>query len=412
MSDVYVPSSGTDRRVLNNGSAETVASVVSPFSLMTEVLVKLRILNYLEEFPARDSFPAVHQYSFSIPQKNTSDQFFHFASLSAWLLSKLNVDMPLPTQFDDPEFVAGDIRRHVARVFESITVQYPDLLSQFKNVSPNKFSVPSLRKGNGENVCWILNFLCDVLISQQDNLIGRPSHWTYQSLTDTEEDEDDEYLVDSSYEIDDELVVKAQQSVLTVNETERAVSRKSAKPPIDEPEDIVYEEWLAQVARVAPQLASSPHSRMTWQNQLTALAHHVKTLSEESDAIIRNATRLKHQVTKDLEKIENREQFLGQQLEQTVSVHSTVDKELRKVEQEHNELREHLENSENELIDVETRLEMIKESMDERGSSVKDTGPVKRMRQAIKDLKKEIKDLRIQQTVLHTLWISDLLQSS
>lgn len=84
------------------------------FQVSEELLDKLKILQYENEFVRKNSsFKRIHKYYF-VKSTNTGEQFFLFTNLAAWLIQKSGEkNFEMPQEFDDPNITLGRILSHL-----------------------------------------------------------------------------------------------------------------------------------------------------------------------------------------------------------------------------------------------------------------------------------------------------------
>lgn len=89
------------------------------FTIMEELLDKLKVLNYDKEFVKDLKMKAVSRHYFAI-QTNPGEQFYLFTSLAAWLIRKCGKPFEPPQEYDDPNSTISSILDAV-REFVSIS---------------------------------------------------------------------------------------------------------------------------------------------------------------------------------------------------------------------------------------------------------------------------------------------------
>lgn len=71
------------------------------FTIMEELLDKLKMLNYDKEFVKDMKMKALSKHYFAI-QTNPGEQFYLFTSVAAWLIRKGGKSFEQPQEYDDP----------------------------------------------------------------------------------------------------------------------------------------------------------------------------------------------------------------------------------------------------------------------------------------------------------------------
>ena len=127
-----------------------------PFVVMEDLLDKLKLLNYEQEFVSELRMRPLNRFADSsfikvkfchlflacrhyfVLQTNPGEQFFMFTSLSAWLIRKAGVQMEQPQEFDDPNTTISNILDRLRKF--GVTIDF----------APSK-----LKQGFGEQVCIV-----------------------------------------------------------------------------------------------------------------------------------------------------------------------------------------------------------------------------------------------------------------
>ena len=78
------------------------------FIVMEELIDKLTILNYDQEFVKNLKMKSLSRHYFAI-QTNPGEQFYLFASLAGWLIRKCGKSFEQPQEYDDPNSIISNI---------------------------------------------------------------------------------------------------------------------------------------------------------------------------------------------------------------------------------------------------------------------------------------------------------------
>lgn len=222
-----------------------------PFTIMEDLLDKLKLLNYEKEFSAELRMRPLNRHYFVL-QTNPGEQFFLFSSLAGWLIRKTGKHFDPPQEFDDPNSTVANILDHVRQL--GVTIDF----------APSK-----LKQGYGEQALFVLDTLVNEALKAVKFVWNSPIPPREEDVEDEEIDDDAEVDIDRVEEdmagvyseeeegdilhIDDisnsNFAVKDKENILKKNESER-------------PEGILEsstdaEEWRLEVERVAPQLKVS-----------------------------------------------------------------------------------------------------------------------------------------------------------
>merc|ERR1712018_992779 len=144
-----------------------------PFVVMEDLLDKLKLLNYEEEFVQELKMRPLNRHYFVL-QTNPGEQFYLFTSLAAWLIRKTGRKFDPPQEFDDPNTTITNILDNVRQLGVSI------------DFAPSK-----LKQGFGEQAIFVLDRLSD------EALKAAQFHWS-NPIPPTDELPQDEEMEDDA----------------------------------------------------------------------------------------------------------------------------------------------------------------------------------------------------------------------
>eukprot|EP01064_Diplonema_japonicum_P009937 TRINITY_DN1733_c0_g3_i1.p1 TRINITY_DN1733_c0_g3~~TRINITY_DN1733_c0_g3_i1.p1 ORF type:complete len:209 (+),score=60.51 TRINITY_DN1733_c0_g3_i1:35-661(+) len=133
---------------------------------MEDILEKLKILNYMISFAQTWPSTKGHNYRpltrtyFCAPAGNLNEQYFYFASLTAWLVSICGGKIDAPDQFDDPNVVSTNIIQALK-----------DLDLPVRDIMPSK-----IRQGFGDSVLLTLSMLTDQALKEKGFQFVTPTY--------------------------------------------------------------------------------------------------------------------------------------------------------------------------------------------------------------------------------------------
>ena len=128
--------------------------VYMPFVVMEDLLDKLKLLHYEQEFVAELKMRPLNRHYFVL-QTNPGEQFFMFTSLAAWLVRKAGTRFDPPQETDDPNTTISNILEQLRKV--GVTIDF----------APSK-----LKQGFGEQAIFVLDRLSD------EALKAAQFHWS------------------------------------------------------------------------------------------------------------------------------------------------------------------------------------------------------------------------------------------
>merc|ERR1719453_2871765 len=112
-----------------------------------------------------------------------------------------------------------------------------------------------------------------------------------------------------------------------------------------------------------------------------------------------------------LERIKNKEAFINSQFDNRTIDYRQQQEELQLVQTQYTELNEVVMNYQIELKSLTEEMELVKTDMEERSSTVTDTAPIVKMKEAFKKLRADTRQLEVRIGVVsHTLMQAKLRQ--
>eukprot|EP00792_Barthelona_sp_PAP020_P004076 TRINITY_DN1870_c0_g1_i1.p1 TRINITY_DN1870_c0_g1~~TRINITY_DN1870_c0_g1_i1.p1 ORF type:complete len:392 (+),score=142.61 TRINITY_DN1870_c0_g1_i1:37-1212(+) len=384
---------------------------LSPFALMPEILDKLRLLDYEKQFCEPRDFPVLNNLYFAL-QSTDSSQFLYFASLCVWLLKDCGIDdLNYPNEYDEPNLLSQDIQRFVNELYNKVLQEdNKEIIDRTYEINPLGFRHQNIREGYGIEVCWILNFLLELSCSQKNSAFITPQ-FEIEELVDKIEEELNE--LDFDEEEEDSDMEEGEAVVITDFQIDsgKKVPGKKGELKRSDSEFLNMEKWLEEVERVAPKLKLDIRTTDNWKVQLAQLERLHNGLKGEVFNNSKNFQKFIIEMEKTIEKLQIRENYISENFEEASAEHRVLATELSKENEIHNDLQKKLANLSNTLVDVTDRLEIIKSQMDMKGSSMKDTVPLDRIKNAKVDLEKEMKEMRLRQGMLQHALLQSQIQS-
>merc|ERR1712157_414350 len=121
--------------------------------------------------------------------------------------------------------------------------------------------------------------------------------------------------------------------------------------------------------------------------------------------------KLQKELSGNLDRIRSKEAFINTQFEHRALDFREQQEELNRVQTQYTELNEVVMNLQIELKNVAEELEVVKNDMEERSSTVTDTAPIVKMKDAFKKLRSDTRQLEVRIGVVsHTLMQAKLRQ--
>jgi len=358
--------------------------------LNDELVDTLMLLDYETRFCNKEMKPISRIY-FAYPAPNPAHQFKFFTQLVVWGLSLLRLQADWD-EYDDPNTVITNML--VILKDQGIPV----------NTVPGK-----LKQGCGEGVCLLLTTLFKEIL--------RRTGFEYAQPTYPDEGLADEADVDSDAEInsvgedempgdgeEDDLMYQEQQVKKDEEneEDDRGVMEAQIDPHV----------WQLEVERVTPKLkVQIPNDSKEWRTHLSQTRQYKKVIEDAFPACKGQLDKLSRELSGALERIRNKENFINTQFDHRALDYRTQQEELNQVQAQYAELNEIVMNYQIELKNVGEELEVVKGEMEERSTTVTDTAPIVKMKDAFKKLRSDTRQLEVRIGVVsHTLMQAKLRQ--
>jgi len=360
------------------------ANNAEALQLNDELVDTLMLLDYETRFCNKEMKPLSRIY-FAYPAQNTAHQFKYFTTLVVWGLSLLRQQADWD-EYDDPN-----------TVITNMLVVLKDLGIQVNTV-PGK-----LRQGYGEGVCMVLHGLFKEILRRSD--------FEYQMPLFPDEGLADEAEVDSDAEIhsdvQDEAPGDGEEDDLMYQENE--VKKQDEEG--DEADNAILQNnidpniWLLEVERVGPKLkVTIPNDSKEWRTHLSQTRQYKQVIESQFPAAKAQLDKLSKELSGALERIRSKENFINTQFDHRALDYRQQQEELGQVQTQYTELNEVVMNYQIELKNVAEELEIVKNEMEDRSSTVTDTAPIVKMKEAFKKLRSDTRQLEVRIGVVsHTL---------
>eukprot|EP00290_Baffinella_frigidus_P005527 CAMPEP_0180135502 /NCGR_PEP_ID=MMETSP0986-20121125/10886_1 /TAXON_ID=697907 /ORGANISM="non described non described, Strain CCMP2293" /LENGTH=193 /DNA_ID=CAMNT_0022076247 /DNA_START=124 /DNA_END=705 /DNA_ORIENTATION=+ len=163
--------------------------------------------------------------------------------------------------------------------------------------------------------------------------------------------------------------------------------------------------WKVEVENVASMLKIRAESdNKEWRTHLELTKELQGNIENKVPGTEDQLSKLAKAITGDMEQISTREKYINSQYKDLVQDYHNVQEGLQEVTNSYEKHNSGVSEIKDQLAQISEELEQIRGQMEERGESMTDTGPLVRIKDAMKKVKKDIKemDLRIG-TVSHNL---------
>lgn len=357
-----------------------------PYMIMEDIIDKLKLLNYEEEFIARLGQRPISRTYFAVPG-SAGEQFFVFSNLLSWLLGICGRRFEAPLEDDDPNAVISNI------------------MSEIRSLGLNTDFPPSrLKAGCGDEVCYILNQLASKALEMKRFTWSRPEYTEEDAQEEAIEDEQlDEQIEDA--DIDEDYEDEIMLDIGEVN----AASQDSIE--VQKQEDLLESstdalEWKMEVERVMPSLKVHLRSDKDWRTHLDQMLENRKNMSTSLAASKTQLDQMHQEITRTLEKITSREKYINSQMEGPIAEYRRLKDRLAEIEEKYRSAGSTVTDQSRTLAQITEELEAIKTQMDEKGTTMTDSGPLVKIKQAITKVKNELVQMELRIGVLQHVVIT------
>ncbi|XP_050303134.1 intraflagellar transport protein 57 homolog [Anthonomus grandis grandis] len=373
---------------------------------ITECCPNLKILNFqncdtdilitsvfsCSKFNMKQIFWQIPLYYFAIP-KNSGEQFYLFAVLSAWLLRKIGKEFENPHEYDDPNSTIEKIINEAKQL--GMQIDFP----------ANK-----LKQGVGDQVVNILDFLATAAINKQ--------HLIFQKPKLPEEKEQETEVIDDESELNLDRVEEEMIAAYSDDSDEENIFRLDDIKPvkrdmqqIDLKGNVDEESWKLEIERVLPLLkVTIKNENRDWRSHLDLMKSYKQSINETLLPTKTQLEKLHKEIGSTLDKIENREKYLNRELDGVLENYRTLQDQLSKIKEKYKSVSTGVAERNRELNNLNGKVESIKQQMEERGSSMTDGTPLVNIKKAIAKIKSEITNMDVRIGVLQCLLLQTKLR--
>jgi len=170
--------------------------------------------------------------------------------------------------------------------------------------------------------------------------------------------------------------------------------------------------WALEVERVVSKLkVQIPNDGKEWRNHLQQTRAYKQVIEELFPNAKAQLDKLSKELSGALDRIRSKENFINTQFDHRALDYRQQQEELTQVQTQYTELNEVVMNYQIELKNVAEELDVVKNEMEDRSSTVTDTAPIVKMKEAFKKLRSDTRQLEVRIGVVsHTLMQAKLRQ--
>eukprot|EP00904_Undaria_pinnatifida_P000259 jgi/Undpi1/10233/HiC_scaffold_28.g12686.m1 len=337
------------------------------FAAWEDALDKLKALDYEASFCKPNNLQPLSRMYFSVPGANAS----------------LQVD-----KYDDPNTA-------VNKLMLALTGMGFDL----------NFPANRLKQAYGEAVCSVLNFLTDKALVASGHVWRRPVY-AAEDAAEEAEPVDDCDMADIVDEAEVEEEEEEEQDFAEINKAEEDEGNgisDSQAAMLEAKIDPV--EWKRELERVGPRLKmAASTAAKEWRGHVEQTKKHEEAIQVALPVTTTQLALIGAEVTESVEKMRAKERFINSQHDGLREEYRQLHSELKAAEAKHETTSGSVGELTEALAALSDELQELKEKMDSKGDSMSEASPLVSIKQALQQIKAEIKtfDLRIG-VVSHTL---------
>lgn len=388
---------GERRRERRNLDAGAVSNTLNVHAVSEEMMDKLRVLDYEQEYCRRKNIDPFGQEYFATPT-NQARQFGEFVSVVSWLMRLCNVSFSVD-KYDDANTSVNNLMLTLRNM--EFSLDFP----------PSK-----LRQGAGVEVCSVMSFLCDRVLQERRFRFTAPQYPAEEFAQEAEVDDEAEVLAEDEMmggggppgnDSDDEEEVMYSEQVRAerkdeLDESVRGKMESEIDPLI----------WQTELERVTPHLkVKASHGGKEWRSHIAQTKKHGAIVDRILPESRKKLAMISDSIKMSIERLQGKERYLNSHFDSMVQEYRQVQDRLKSVQERHEAAGEAVSKYQNNLQGIVERLEEVKSLMDERSGSMTDTSPVVRIKKALQALKREIKEMELRMGVLsHTLMHAKMRQ--
>ena len=377
-------------------SEATAPSVQNdPGVMMEEIIDILKILNYEELFLATKAFRPLTRGYFVAASSNPSEQFQYFTTLASWLLG-MNGSTTGFNKYDDPSTVSNNIIVELTKL--GIELDY----------APQK-----IRAGFGEAPAMIILALGRRALQTKKIRFGKPIFPKEQEIQGEVIGGEDEDMEENGIEEEDfeEAVfaeVKAgQPQAEEENNADNAPIWSSIEPS----------EWMLEVERVGPRLrfAADPTGgdSREWRLHLEQTKQLKGNILKELPDTEGKLRRIADDLSKSLDRISGQERKINTSMGEITGNYRVQANALNEVQLRYKQSNENVAELSSQLQQINEKIEEIQDNIDRQGKIVTNTTPLQAIKEALKSLRAEGRDMELRGAVLsHALFQAKLREKS
>eukprot|EP01017_Pseudomicrothorax_dubius_P029003 TRINITY_DN3493_c0_g1_i13.p1 TRINITY_DN3493_c0_g1~~TRINITY_DN3493_c0_g1_i13.p1 ORF type:complete len:397 (+),score=127.10 TRINITY_DN3493_c0_g1_i13:70-1260(+) len=344
-------------------------------ALMEEIIEKLRLLNYEQQFLANKGLKPLNKAYFAF-STNQIEQFNYFKQLVKWLFQMNEAQSSDYGKYDDPITAASNIQMELKKL--GIECDFPPV---------------KLKSGAGEEVCTVILNLLNRALKIKRFQFKPPKFEVSKKGNDEEAFEDregDENIdmaeaIDNEDDIEEEHFEDNQDKNWQDNAQDANQDKNIIKSNIEE------KEWILECERVGPRLKYTiPNETKEWRGHIEQMRTFEDTIKKNIPDARNRLEKLSEEMTKLLDRISQRENSINVNLNDQGLQYRTQAEDYKTLQQGYQTKNEAVNEMREKFKKINEQFESIQAKIDEYGSNATDSSPIVKIKEAIKNLRAEI----------------------
>merc|ERR1719238_857253 len=170
--------------------------------------------------------------------------------------------------------------------------------------------------------------------------------------------------------------------------------------------------WLLEVERVVPKLkVTIPNDSKEWRTHLSQTRQYKQIIESQFPNVKAQLEKMSRELSGALDRIKSKEAFINNQFDHRALDYRHQQEELQQVQTQYTELNEVVMNYQIELKSLTEEMDVVKNEMEDRSSTVTDTAPIVKLKEAFKKIRADTRQLEVRIGVVsHTLMQAKLRQ--
>ena len=337
------------------------------YATAIEAMDMLHLLEY-ERKCCNDEYHPVNVYFFLTPSSNQASKFDYYSHLVEWLISLIGRDSP---------FAHNDSRSVMS---ERITEVLQDLRINVDYPSQD------LLPGFGRAVISSIHALTSMALQHNQFRFSEPVMPTDIPLDETIEDE----TVEHEHH---QVFFRSTAEMHTIRKTSDKITATNPA------------EWALEVERVAPRLRSGEGGGIgDWRAHFEQAEKLGKIFSSEIPNLVPQLKSMVSEIRRVNDLAYAKEKTISEMFDSKIAPVKGMKAERAELENVHDAAAAEVAQLREELNNLTGQYEEAKKELDEKSESATDTQPMVKLRQVIKDMHQEVKEMDIRiAAALHAL---------